>query len=117
MATIRTKTEHVAEASFTVHWEEAKALRHSLHRLRKRLKKDYDIENLQMRFINPWGGMNHTEFHLVVELAKSATAATAAAVTKWLLDWGKDFLKEYRKKHKSAASRGSKKKKGPAIRR
>ncbi len=117
MATIGIKVEHVAKASFTVGWEEANALHHALPRLRKHLKQEYGIENLQMRFVNPWGGVNHTEFYLVVELAKGVTAATAAAVTKWLLDWGKDFLKEYRKKNKNAASRGSKKKNRPAIRR
>jgi len=108
MAPIREQREYVAEAYFSWKWEEAIALRHELPRLRKQLKESNDIEDLQMRFINPWGGVSHTEFSLAVEMAKGATAAAVTVLSKWLLDWGKDFLKEYRKKHKSVASRKQK---------
>jgi hypothetical protein len=77
------------------------ALHRALPKLRKQVRKAYRIDNLEMRFINPRRGPSHTEFSLAVELAKGATAATVAAVTKWLLDLGRDFLKEYRKKQKS----------------
>jgi len=108
MAAIREQPERVAEAYFSWKWEEANALHHELPRLRKQLKESYDIEDLQMRFINPWGGVSHTEFSLAVEMAKGATAAAVTVLSKWLLDWEKDFLKEYRKKHKGAASRKQK---------
>jgi hypothetical protein len=51
-----------------------------------------------------------------VELAKGATAATVAAVTKWLLDIGRDFLKEYRKKHKSGKPKQKRASKAKKVR-
>jgi hypothetical protein len=101
MPTVVKATNKIAVASFTATWDEAKALQHALPKLRRKLKDAYGIDDLGMRFINPWGGPHHTDFTLAVELAKGAAVATVATVTKWLLDLGRDFLKEYRKKHKS----------------
>ena len=91
----------IAVASFTTTWDEAIALHRALPKLRKQVREAYRIDNLEMRFVNPWGGPNHTEFSLAVELAKDATVAAVGAVTKWLLDLGKEFLKDYKKKHKT----------------
>jgi hypothetical protein len=63
----------VAKARFTTTWDQAKALRHALLRIRKQLKEAYGIENISMRFIHPWGGRTLTEFSLTVELPKGAT--------------------------------------------
>jgi hypothetical protein len=104
-AIVKATSQKIAVASFTATWDEANALHRALPEIRREVKKAYRIDNLEMRFINPWGGPNHTEFSLAVELAKGATAATVAAVTKWLLDMGRDFLKEYRKKHKDGKSK------------
>jgi hypothetical protein len=91
----------IAVASFTATWDEAKALQRALPKMRRQVREAYRIDSLEMRFINPWGGPNHTEFDLVVELAKGATAAAVGAVTKWLLDMVREFLKDHRKKHPS----------------
>jgi hypothetical protein len=100
MATVRIVPQ-TAEAHFVTQWDNAITLHRALPRLRKRLKEDQGIDNLQMWFRNPWGGPTHTEFSLVVELAKGATAATAAAVAKWLLDMGRDFVKKHKAKTNS----------------
>jgi len=63
------------------------------------LSEERGIDNIQMRFLNPWGGSNHTEFSLTVELAEGATAGAATTLSKWLLSMGKNFLTEYRKMH------------------
>jgi hypothetical protein len=56
------------------------------------------VEHVQMVFRNPWGGPHHTEFSIIVELAKGVTTVGAAEITKWLLAQAKEFFKEYRKK-------------------
>ena len=104
-AIVKATSTRIAAAWFTATWDEAMALHHALPKLRKQVREAYRIDNLEMRFINPWGGPNHTEFNLAVELAKGATAAAVGAVTKWLLDMGREFLKDYRKKHKSGKSK------------
>jgi hypothetical protein len=98
----------IASPTFVWTWEEAKALDRALPELRQALKEAHGTDKVGMRFRNPWGGPNHTEFSLAVELAKGATAAIVATVSKWLFEWGRDFLKEYRKKHKIAAHRKQK---------
>jgi len=97
------RAKHVAATDCTASWEEAITLHRSLPRLRKQLKEAYNIDNLQMRFKNPWGGPSHTEFTLVVELSIGGTAAMATAVKKWLSDMVGYLLKEYRKAHKRVA--------------
>lgn len=99
-ALVKTTTNKTATASFTTTWDEAIALHHALPKRRSQVREAYRIDNIEMRFINPWRGPNHTEFSLVVKLATGATSATVAAVTKWLRDLVRDFLKEYRKQHK-----------------
>ncbi len=96
MPTVKVAEERIASASFVWNWEEAMALHHALRELRHQLREAYGIGNLQMHFKNPWGGPTHTEFSLVVELAKGVTAATAGAVVKCLLDMGRDFLKKHK---------------------
>jgi hypothetical protein len=105
MPAIVKPTNKIAVASFTTTWEEAMALHHALRQLRKQVKEAYRIDKFEMRFNNPWRGPDHTEFTLAVELAKGAAAATVGAVTKWLLDTGREFLKDYRKKHKGGKSK------------
>lgn len=56
----------IAEANLIATWDEAIALHRALPRIRKQLKQAYKIENLQMQFINPRGGLAHTEFSLSV---------------------------------------------------
>jgi hypothetical protein len=92
--------DRTASASFTWNWEEAKALEHELPKLRKQLKEKYGIDNLRIAFVNPWGGVNHTAFTMFVEIAKGAAKGTGVLLSKWLLEMGRDFLKDYRKKHK-----------------
>jgi hypothetical protein len=67
--------KRTASASFVWNWEEAKALERALRELRQQVREVYGINNLQLWFKNPWGGPTHSEFSLVVELAKGATAA------------------------------------------
>jgi hypothetical protein len=98
------ESERIASASFVWTWDEATALNRALPKLRRELREVYGIDNIGVRFRNPWGGPTQTEFSLVIDLAKGATAGAAATLSKWLLDWGRDFLKEYRKKHKPAAT-------------
>jgi hypothetical protein len=98
---VKATTHKVAVASFTTSWDEAIALHRALPKLRKQAREAYRIDNLEMRFVNPWRGPDHTEFNLAVELAKGATAAAVGAVTKWLLDMVREFLKDHRKKHPS----------------
>jgi hypothetical protein len=101
------RAKHVAVAGFISSWDEAITLHRSLRQLRKQLREAYNIDNVQMRFKNPWRGPRHTEFTLAVELGKGGTAATARAVTKWLFDMVGDFVKEYRKKAKKTKSPSS----------
>jgi hypothetical protein len=96
-------SHRIASTSFVWTWDEAKALNHALPKLRSDLKEAYNIDNIGLRFRNPWGGPNHTEFSLIVELAKGATGGAAATLSKWLLDWGRAFVKEHRKRHKKTA--------------
>ena len=84
----------VAEAHFITSWDEAIALERQLSLLRQVAKERYNEVHLQMHFVKPWGGPNHTEFWLVAQVA---TAAMAAEMKRWLLRQGQDFLKEYRK--------------------
>ncbi len=114
---VKATSNRIAVVSFTTTWDEAKALQHAVPKLRRKLKDAYGIDDLGMRFINPWGGPNHTEFSLAVELAKGATATTVGAVTKWLLDMGRDFLKEYRKKHRGGKPKRTRRSGGKAKRR
>jgi hypothetical protein len=100
--------KRTASASFVWNWEEAKALNRALRELRQQLREAYGIDNLQMRFKNPWGGPTHTEFSLVVELAKDVTAATAGAVVKCLLDMGRDFLKRHKATTKDVKTKSTK---------
>jgi hypothetical protein len=107
--TVKTLEEkRIASAAFVWNWEEAKALNHALHKLRRQLREAYGIDNLQMRFKNPWGGPTHSEFSLVVELAKGATAATAGAVVKCLLHVGRDFLKKHKATTKDVKTKSTK---------
>ena len=109
MATVKAvEEERIASASFVWNWEEAIALHRALRELRQQLKEAHGINNLQMWFKNPWGGPTHTEFSLVVELARGATAATAAAVVKFLLDMGRDFLKKHKATTKGVKAKSTK---------
>jgi hypothetical protein len=100
--------ERIASAAFVWNWEEAKALHHALHKLRHQLREAYGINNLQMQFNTPWGGPTQSEFSLVVELAKGATAATARTVVKCLLHVGRDFLKKHKATTKGAKTKSTK---------
>ena len=86
-----------AAASFVWNWEEAKALHHELNKLRAALSESYTIDNVQMRFWQPWRGARHTEFSLEVDMANGATPSQVAALSKRLLRFGKDFLKWHRR--------------------
>jgi len=102
------KEERIASASFVWNWEETMALHHALRGLRHQLREAYGIDNLQMWFKTPWGGPTHSEFSLVVELAKGTTAATAKAVVKCLLDMSRDFLKKHKATTKGAKTKSTK---------
>ena len=108
--------KRIASASFVWTWDEARALDRALPKLRKELRAA-GTANSGMRFRNPWGGLNHTEFSLVVEVAKGATAGAVATLSKWLLDWGRDFLKEYRKQGKVATPPKQKPRPRPSAKR
>jgi hypothetical protein len=102
------KEERIASASFVWNWEEAMALHHALRELRHQLREAYGIDNLQMSFKTPWAGPTQSQFSLVVELTKGATAATARAVVKCLLAMARDFLKKHKATTKGAKTKSMK---------
>jgi hypothetical protein len=86
--------------------EEAKALHHELNTLRAALRESHTIDNVQMHFWQPWRGARHTEFSLKVDMASGATPVQVAALSKWLLRFGKDFLKWHRRNGARPAQAG-----------
>jgi len=108
---VKTGDARMAVASFTTTWDEAMALNRALRGLRRKLKETHNLDSLiVMQFAKPWGGPNRTEFSLMVELAKGTRKPNVAAVTKWLLDTGRDFVKDFRKKHRKPRKKKLRKK-------
>jgi hypothetical protein len=98
-----TKHKEKVEAYFVTTWDEVIALEHDLRLFRSVASERYGVDNIQMKFLHPWRGPNHTEFSLIVE---GTPCASAAEVKRWLQRVVKDFLGHYKEHPKKKRYRG-----------
>jgi hypothetical protein len=88
---------NVARATFNVRGDEASAMLKELPTLKRHLAERWKITKVKVTFTNPCYP-DHTQFSLAVELANDIGSAVVGLVLTEMYAWGKDSLKNFRKK-------------------